>query len=133
MAAGVTRITADPASLIATNLVDPALLLAGSPNDRGVSLFASDDGTVKCGVWACDTYSERLPSYPEDELYVVLEGSVVVTVDGEEPETFAAGEALVIRQGTACTLEFRGPFRKIWMTHDGTAPPPGDRDDATPA
>jgi uncharacterized cupin superfamily protein len=126
MAAGVTRIAADPASLVPTNLVDPALLLSGSPNDRGVSLFASDDGTVKSGVWACDTYSERLPSYPEDELYVVLEGSVVVTVDGEEPETFATGEALVIRQGTACTLEFRGPFRKIWMTHDGTAQPPGD-------
>jgi hypothetical protein len=41
---------------------------------------------VKCGLWACDTYTERLPSYPEDELYVVLEGSVVVTVDGSQPE-----------------------------------------------
>jgi uncharacterized cupin superfamily protein len=76
---------------------------------------------VKCGLWVCDSYSERLPSYPEDELYVVIQGSVVVTVDGEEPETFVPGQALVIRRGTACTLEFRGPFRKIWMTHAGTA------------
>jgi len=121
MAAGLTRIAADPASFVPTQLVDPALLLAGSPNDRGATLFESDDRTVKCGVWACDTYGERLPSYPEDELYVVIEGSVVVTVDGEEPETFGPGEALVIRQGTACTLEFRGPFRKVFLTHDGTA------------
>jgi uncharacterized protein len=121
MAAGLTRIAADPASFVPTNLVDPALLLAGSPNDRGTTLFESADRAVKCGLWACDTYTERLPSYPEDELYVVLEGSVVVTVDGEDPETFAAGDALVIRRGTACTLEFRGPFRKVFLTHDRTA------------
>ena len=121
MAAGLTRISADPASFVPTNLVDPALLLAGSPNDRGTTLFESADGAVKCGLWACDTYTERLPSYPEDELYVVLEGSVVVTVDGEDPETFAAGDALVIRRGTACTLEFRGSFRKVFLTYDGTA------------
>jgi len=121
MAAGLTRIAADPASFVPTNLVDPALLLAGSPNDRGTTLFESADGAVKCGLWACDTYTERLPSYPEDELYVVLEGSVVVTVDGEDPETFAAGDALVIRRGTACTFEFRGSFRKVFLTYDGTA------------
>jgi uncharacterized cupin superfamily protein len=121
MTDGLTRIAADPASLIPTHLVDPQLLLAGSPGDRGVTLFESDDGTVKCGIWACDTYSERLPSYPEDELYVVIEGSVVVTVDGERPQAFGPGDALVVRQGTACTLEFRGPFRKVFMTHSGTA------------
>ena len=102
MAAGLTRIAADPASFVPTHLVDPELLLAGSPNDRGVSLFESDDRTVECGVWACDTYSERLSFYPEAELYVVIEGSVVVTVAGEEPQTFGPGDALVIRQGTAC-------------------------------
>jgi uncharacterized protein len=121
MTAGLTRIAADPASFVPTHLVDPDLLLAGAPNDRGVSLFESDDGAVKCGLWACDTYTERLPSYPEDELYVVIEGSVVVTVDGEEPETFGPGDALVIRQGTACTLEFHGPFRKVFLAHDGKA------------
>jgi uncharacterized protein len=127
MATGVTRIAADPASFVPTNLVDPALLLAGSPNDRGTTLFESDDGTVRCGIWACDTYSERLPAYPEDELYLVIEGSVVVTVDGQAPETFAAGDALMIRQGTVCTLEFRGPFRKVFLMHDGSRPLPAGR------
>jgi uncharacterized cupin superfamily protein len=121
MAAGVTRIAADSASFVPTDYIDPDFLLAGSPNERGVSLFASDDATVHCGVWACDTYSEHLPSYPEDELYVLIEGSLVVTVDGEAPERFAVGDAFVIRQGTACTLEFSGPFRKLWMTHDPSA------------
>lgn len=119
MADGLTRIAADPASFVPTNLVEHPL--SGSPNDRGVSLFESDDRSVKCGLWACDTYSEHLTSYPEDELYVVLEGSVVVTVHGEEPQSFGPGDALVIRQGTACTLEFQGPFRKVFMTHDGEA------------
>jgi uncharacterized protein len=121
MGDGLTRIVADRASLVPTHLVDPQLLLAGSPGERGVTLFESADGSVKCGVWACDTYSERLPSYPEDELYVVIEGSVVVTVDGEQPQAFGPGDALVIRQGTACTLAFHGPFRQVFMTHDGRA------------
>jgi uncharacterized cupin superfamily protein len=120
MAAGLTRIAAGPASLVPTHLVDPELLLAGSTNDRGETFFERDDRRVRCGVWACDTYSERLPSYPEDELYVVIEGSVVVTVDGQEPQASVPATPLVVRQGKACTLEFHGPFRKVFMTHDGT-------------
>lgn len=119
---GLTRLSADPGSFEPTHLVDPELLLSGEPNDRGVTMFTSDDGTVESGLWACDTYKERLPSYPVDELYVIIEGTLVVASDGQTPETFKAGDALVIRAGTSCVLDFQGPFRKFWMTY---RPAPG--------
>jgi len=122
MADGVTRIAADPGSFVPTNLVDPELLLSGTPDDRGVSLFASDDGSVECGLWACEAYKERIPSYPMDELFVVIEGTLVVTVDGQEPEAFSPGDAFIIRRGTACILDFQAPFRKYWMTYEPRSP-----------
>jgi len=113
MVGGVTRIAAESGSFAPTNLVDPELLLSGDPNDRGVSLFASADGKVECGLWACDVYEERLPSYPMDELFVVIEGTLVVTVDGHEPETFSPGDAFVIERGTPCTLDFKAPVPQV--------------------
>lgn len=118
MATGVTRLTADPDSFDPTNLVDPELLISGVPNDRGVSLFASDDARIESGLWACDPYKERVPSYPMDELFVVIEGRLVVTVEGHDPETFSPGEAFVIAKGTSCVLDFQTPFRKFWLTYE---------------
>lgn len=120
MSPGVTRILAHPppGSLLPTNLVDPGLLLSGTPNDRGLTQFVSEDRKIECGVWACDVYKERIPWYPADELFVVIEGSVVVTIDGGNPETFSAGDAFVITRGTACTFEVEAPFLKYWMTYD---------------
>ena len=97
------------------------MLISGTPNDRGFEQFVSGDGKVACGVWACDVYKERIPSYPMDELFVVIEGTVELTVDGGEPETFAPGDAFVIRRGTACTFDVQRPFLKYWMTYEPDA------------
>ena len=124
MTGGVTRIDAELGSFIPTSTydpslaVDPELLISGTPNDRGAILFTSGDAKVACGLWACDVYSERVPSYPVDELYVVIEGTLVVTVDGQQQERFDPGDAFVIERGTACVLDFQSPFRKFWMTYD---------------
>ena len=120
MPGGVTRIVSHPAaaSFTPTNLVDPSGLLSGTPNDRGFTQFVSEDRRIECGVWACDVYKERIPSYPVDELFVVIEGTVVVTVEGDDPQVFSVGDAFVIRRGTACTFDVRAPFLKYWMTYD---------------
>jgi hypothetical protein len=121
MADGVFRIRARPpaSSFVPTNLIPSETLLSGTPNERGFTQFVSDDGKVDAGVWACDTYEERIPSYPGDELMVVIEGYVTLTVDGGEPETYAPGDAFVIHRGTACLFKVDGPFLKYWMTYEG--------------
>ena len=106
-----------------TNLVDPGDLISGTPNDRGVTQFTSDDGTLTAGTWACDTYHETVPRYPSDELCVVLEGSVTVTEHGGEAITFGPGDAFVIRAGTTCDWDAHGPFRKLFMEYDPSSRP----------
>ena len=94
MSDGVTRIVAHPpsASFVPGDAVDPDLLISGAPNDLGFTQFVSEDGRVECGVWACDVYKERIPSFPNDELFVVIEGRLVITVDGGDPESFSPGD-----------------------------------------
>ncbi len=115
-------VTVDPRppddAYVPTNVVAPGCLISGTPNDRGVTQFTSADGKVTAGVWTCDTYKEQVPDYPADELCVVIEGSVTVTTAGHEPRTYSAGEAFVIRRGTACTWDATGPFRKFFMEYD---------------
>ena len=120
MAPNVVGINPTPpdADFSPTNTVEPGCLISGTPNDRGVTQFASDDGSLTAGVWTCDTYHERVPSYPADELCVVIDGSVTVTEAGHEPRTFGPGEAFVIRRGTVCEWDVTGPFRKFFMEYD---------------
>jgi uncharacterized cupin superfamily protein len=121
----VNVISIDPAppmdAWMPTNVVAPGCLISGTPNDRGVTAFTSQDGRATAGVWARDSYQERVPRYPADELCVVIEGSVTVTEEGHDPCTYQTGDAFVIRRGTSCTWEAAGPFRKFFIEYDPEA------------
>lgn len=120
----VKRILAYPpaSSFVPSDSVEPGDLISGTPDDNVSRHFASSDGKAACGVWTCGAYKEHIRSFPCNELFVVIEGTLVVTVDGGEPETFAAGDAFAIEQGTACTLDFRTPFRKLYMHYEQDIP-----------
>ena len=120
MPSNVISINASPPpdAWLPTNVVAPGCLISGTPNDRGMTQFTSEDGRATAGVWACDTYHERVPEYPANELCVVIEGSVTVTEEGCEPCTFRAGDAFVIRSGTTCDWSATGPFRKFFMEYN---------------
>lgn len=105
-------------SLEPTDSVPVEGLLAGTPNTRGVGFFTSDDGKASAGIWTCDTYREHIPSFPYDELFLVVEGSVTLTEPGSDARTFGPGDAFVIRRGTECDFDVRGPFRKLFMNYD---------------
>lgn len=42
----------------------------------------------------------------------------VITVDGEEHQTFSAGDAFFIKRGKALTFDVTSPFLKHWMAYD---------------
>ena len=128
MSTGVMRIEANPPdeSFVYEDDIDAELLISGTPNHHGLTAMESVDGRAACGIWGCGVYKERIPSFPNDELFVVMEGRLVITVDGCEAETFSAGDAFAIRAGTPCVFDFQTPFKKFWMTYD--PPPPGPHD-----
>ena len=124
MGTGVTRIdvNAPKESFVYEDHVDANLLISGTPNHHGLTMMESQDGRVACGVWGCGVYKERIPSFPSDELFIVLEGRLVITVDGCEPEAFSAGDAFAIRAATPCIFDFQAPFKKLWMTYEPPQP-----------
>jgi uncharacterized cupin superfamily protein len=105
-------------AFVPTNTVAPGCLISGTPNERGVRQFTSDDGKASAGVWACGTYREHIPGFPTDELFFVLEGTVTISEAGSEPQTYRPGDAFVIRRGTVCDFDATGPFRKIYMGYE---------------
>lgn len=115
----ITIDQAPPAdAFVPTNTVAPGCLISGTPNERGVRQFTSDDGKATAGVWACDTYHEHIPDFPTDELFFVLEGTVTITEAGSESQTYGPGDAFVLRRGTVCDFDATGPFRKIFMGYE---------------
>jgi uncharacterized cupin superfamily protein len=105
-------------TLEATDSVPSDGLISGVPNTRGADLFTRDDLKASAGIWTCDTYDEYIPSFPYDELILVIEGSVTLTEEGHEARTFGPGDVFAIRRGTACGFAVTGPFRKLYMNYD---------------
>jgi len=117
---GVTRLTAHPptSSFVPEDSQEAGTLISGTPDHRDAEQFASSDGRATCGAWTCGAYEEHVRSFPINEMFVVIEGTLTVTVDGGDPETFDPGDVFVIEQGTACTMRFHTPFRKLYMAYE---------------
>jgi uncharacterized protein len=85
--------------------VTPETLREGQPNEHDLVHDTSADEKFTVGSWRAEPYAEYIDSYPGDEFARVLEGSVTLTTDGADPQTFSAGDAYVMRRG------WRGEFR----------------------
>jgi len=86
--------------------LDPAQILAGSPETSGAVLWESADGRIVRGVWRCT--AGTVTDVEQDELFVVLEGSATIEVEG--------GGTLQVAPGSVCVLE-RGA-RTTWTVHE---------------
>lgn len=121
----ITIDQAPPAdAFVPTNTVAPGCLISGTPNERGVRQFTSDDGKASAGVWACDTYHEHIPEFPTDELFFVLEGTVTITEAGSEPQTYGpGGTPSSSAVGPSVVSTPRGPSaRSTWGTNRSRSP-----------
>lgn len=107
---GVVRI--DPRSVRVP--VEPLGEDSSSPHAGFTQMASIDDMAV--GVWD-HTVGTSIHT-EEDEVFVVVSGSVVVTEDGAEPLTFRAGDIGVLRSGTRTTWEVTEPLRKIWVARE---------------
>jgi uncharacterized protein len=86
--------------------LDPAQILAGSPETSGAVLWESTDGRIVRGVWRCTVGT--VTDVEQDELFVVLEGRATIEVEG--------GRTLQVAPGSVCVLE-RGA-RTTWTVHE---------------
>ena len=87
---------------------------------RGHEYFYSKDGNFGIGVWESKPGSMTMTELGYDELMYVLDGSIVLSDEHGEVETYGPGEGLVLPQGWNGTFAVpEGGVRKIWVAYMG--------------
>ena len=77
--------------------------------------FATDDGSILTGVWESAPCKEEIESYPVHEMMSVISGSLTLTDENGNTETFTTGDVLFIPKGAKCTWHITETFRKFYM------------------
>ena len=78
--------------------IRPEDVLSGDPRARARTWAVSADGTTSHWMWDCSAGSFRW-WFGFDETVTIVEGSVRVQVDGEEPVDLAVGDAAYFPAG----------------------------------
>ena len=92
---------------------DPAEVVAGRPTIGSTPITRLGDTGVEIGIWEMSTGSVR--DIEVDEVFVVLEGSATISVEGAAPVTVRAGDLVRLTAGTATVWEVTSPLRKLYV------------------
>lgn len=98
--------------------IEPSWVLSGQPKARSAMWTQSLDATTSSHVWDCTAGRFRW-YFPVDETVHVIDGSVTVSVDGQQPVTLGIGDAALFRAGTWAVWEVPDYVRKhaVLRTH----------------
>jgi len=91
--------------------IRPEDVLSGDPRARARTWAVSADGTTSHWMWDCSAGSFRW-WFGFDETVTIVEGSVRVQVDGEEPVDLAVGDAAYFPAGRWSTWTIDDYVRK---------------------
>ncbi|MEM1276583.1 MAG: cupin domain-containing protein [Pseudomonadota bacterium] len=95
--------------------IDPSGLVSGQPVQRGHLYHEIAATGYLTGVWDCTAMTGHMEPYPDDELMILLEGTLVMALpDGTEID-LKAGDAFIIPKGLTCQWKQPGYLRKIFM------------------
>lgn len=98
--------------------IDPAKLVAGSPQQTTENHYEDATGHFFCGFWSSEPGEWRV-DYSEHELCHLLEGEVVLTAEDGVAEHFRAGDAFVIPAGFKGRWRSIGKVRKLYSIYQG--------------
>lgn len=79
------------------------------------TFFATSDESILTGVWECAPCREEIDSYPVHEMMTVISGSVTLSDENGNSETFTSGDVFFIAKGTRCTWHITETLRKFYM------------------
>lgn len=87
---------------------------------HGHEYFYSEDGNFGIGVWESKPGKMTYTDLEYDELMYVLEGTIILTDEQGNTETYGPGEGLVLPTGWTGTFAVpEGGVRKIWVSYMG--------------
>jgi uncharacterized cupin superfamily protein len=91
----------------------PSAPISGEPVQAVRNFYSDPSGSFFAGIWESTPGKWRV-NYTEEEFCHLLSGTVVLEDDQGNVETFAAGDAFVIRAGFTGTWETVGVVRKLY-------------------
>ncbi len=113
----------DKLQLAGENLGDfsPYLPDRGDLVARGDDFYYSQDENLGIGVWESKPGSMTYEDLQYDELMLVLDGQLIMTAAGGEPQYFNKGEGFILPVGWSGTLAVgEDGVRKIWVSYMGS-------------
>jgi|AutmiccBRH37_all_1029493.scaffolds.fasta_scaffold93461_1 uncharacterized cupin superfamily protein len=100
--------------------IQPAWVVAGTPDEANHLLHASPDGQFIVQVWECRSPVElELRDYPCDEFMTLIEGKVEVTEEDGTVLILAAGDSFFIKKGHNGLWRQSGGLRKYSVCYLG--------------
>ena len=106
----------DPVSgMQPTDAVPPDAFTTEDKIERGHEFFVSDDTKTAAGLWECAPCIEEFDDYPYNEMITVISGSVSLTNENGESETFTSGDTFFIAKDAKIKWEITEKLLKYYM------------------
>ncbi|QJU56341.1 cupin domain-containing protein (plasmid) [Herbiconiux sp. KACC 21604] len=93
--------------------VKSADVIWGSPVTKTHELF-TEDGPLEVGIWQLQGGACR--DIEVEELFVVLSGRALLTVNGRPPREVAPGDLVKLEAGDVTTWVVQTTLRKLYLT-----------------
>lgn len=110
-AAGIFAVPTGDVQLSPEEL-DPARILAGSPQISAVELWSSPDGSQSRGIW--EITPGTMTDVEHDEIFVVMSGRATVDVDGGATIELVPGSVCLLAKGAKTTWIVHETLRKVY-------------------
>ena len=88
-----------------------------SDNHRELNHYfhQAGDDSILAGVWESAPCREEIESYPAHEMMTIISGSLTVTNEDGEAETFTAGDSLFVPKGSKITWHITETLKKFYL------------------
>lgn len=87
----------------------------GDHTELNHSFYEASDESILAGVWTCAPSREVIDAYPVNEMMTVLAGSVSITNEAGDVETFTKGDSFFIPKGAKVIWEITETLTKHYM------------------
>ena len=98
-----------------SNFTAPEAFTTGDNREVNHYFHRDADDSVLCGIWESAPCKEEIESYPANEMMTVISGSLTVTNEDGEAETFTSGDSLFIPKGSKITWHITEALKKYYF------------------
>ena len=106
----------DPAvTMVPSDICPKEAFTTDDHTELNHEFYATKDESILAGVWTCAPSREVIDAYPVHEMMTVLSGSVSITNEAGETETFTSGDSFFIHKGAKVIWEITETLTKHYM------------------